>query len=64
VQPHTQAGAVAVWFSVSYASGMVFRYINRMTRRPDQRWLGGTIPIIFHTFVAAFLWTFGRYHTQ
>jgi uncharacterized protein len=64
VQPHTHAGAVAVWFSVAYASGMVFRYINRMTRRPDQRWLGGTIPIIFHTFVAAFLWTFGRYHTQ
>jgi uncharacterized protein len=64
VQPHTHAGAVAVWFGAAYASGMVFRYINRMTRRPDQRWLGGTIPIIFHTFVAAFLWTFGRYHTQ
>jgi hypothetical protein len=64
VQPHTHAGAVAVWFSVAYASGMVFRYINRMTRRADQRWLGGTIPIVFHTFVAAFLWTFGRYHTQ
>ena len=33
-----------------------------MTRRPDQRWLGGTIPIIFHSVVAAFLWTFATYH--
>jgi hypothetical protein len=63
VEPHPYAGAFVVWFSWAYASGMVFRYINRMTRRPDQRWLGGTIPIVFHTLVAAFLWTFGRYHT-
>jgi hypothetical protein len=33
-----------------------------MARRPDQRWLGGTIPIIFHAVVAAFQWTFGTYH--
>ena len=34
----------------------------RMARRPDQRWLGGTIPIVFHTVVAAFQWMFGTYH--
>ena len=45
-----------------YAAAMVVRYIIRMARRPDQRWLGGTIPIIFHTIVAAFQWTFGMYH--
>jgi hypothetical protein len=38
------------------------RYIVRMWRRPDQRWLGGTIPIVFHSIVAAFLWIVGRYH--
>jgi hypothetical protein len=33
-----------------------------MVRRPDQRWFGGTIPIIVHSVVAGFVWTFARYH--
>jgi hypothetical protein len=41
---------------------MVVRYLVRMTRRPDQRWTGGTIPIIFHALVATFQWIFGAYH--
>jgi hypothetical protein len=41
---------------------MIVRYVIRMTRRPDQRWLGGTIPIVFHCVVAAFQWTFGTFH--
>jgi hypothetical protein len=56
-------GRAIVWFSYVYFGGMVLRYIIRMRRRPDQRWFGGTIPIIFHSFVAAFLFTFGRYHS-
>jgi hypothetical protein len=59
--PH--AGRAALWFSYVYFAGMVVRYIARMTRRPDQRWLGGTIPIIFHSVVAAFLWTFGHFQS-
>jgi uncharacterized protein len=55
-------GRVVVGFSYVYFGGMVLRYIIWMWRRPDQRWFGGTIPIIFHSFVAAFLYTFGRYH--
>ena len=55
-------GRAVVWFSYVYFGGMVVRYVVRMWRRPDQRWFGGTIPIIFHSFVAAFLFTFGRYH--
>jgi hypothetical protein len=55
-------GRAVVWFSYLYFGGMVLRYVIRMWRRPDQRWFGGTIPIIFHSFVAAFLFTFGRYH--
>ena len=61
---HPPAGiprAVA-WFSCLYFGGMILRYIVWMARRPDQRWFGGTIPIIFHCVVAAFLWTFSRYH--
>lgn len=57
-----EMGRAIVWFSYLYFGGMVVRYIIRMTRRPDQRWFGGTIPIIFHSFVAAFLFTYGRYH--
>lgn len=57
-----EMGRAIVWFSYVYFGGMVVRYIIRMTRRPDQRWFGGTIPIIFHSFVAAFLITYGRYH--
>jgi hypothetical protein len=62
VAPHPGVGRAAVWFGYVYFAGMVFRYVNRMVRRPDQRWLGGTIPIVFHSFVAAFVWTFGQYH--
>jgi uncharacterized protein len=62
VEPHRRLGLAAVVWSYCYAGAMVLRYIVRMVRRPDQRWLGGTIPIIFHTVVAAFQWTFGMYH--
>jgi uncharacterized protein len=55
-------GYVIVSCSRLYFGGMVVRYIVRMWRRPDQRWLGGTIPIVFHSIVAAFLWIVGRYH--
>jgi hypothetical protein len=62
VDPHPYGGRASLWFSYVYFGGMIVRYIIRMKRRPDQRWLGGTIPIIFHSIVAAFLWTFGMYH--
>jgi hypothetical protein len=62
VQPRSGLGRAALWWSYLYFGAMVVRYMVRMTRRPDQRWLGGTIPIIFHSFVAAFQWMFGTYH--
>jgi len=62
VEPHPLLGRIVVYWSYGYAGFMVFRYIRRMIRRPDQRWFGGTIPIIFHTIVAAFQWAFGWWH--
>jgi uncharacterized protein len=56
------AGNVFVWVGCVYFSGMMVRYVIWMWRRPDQRWFGGTIPIIFHSVVAVFLFAFGRYH--
>ena len=61
--PRPRLGAVALWWSAAYFGAMVARYVIWMARRPDQRWLGGTIPIVFHSLVAAFQWTFGLYHS-
>ena len=61
-RPHPVLGAAALWWSYLYFGAMVVRYVIRMTRHPDQRWLGGTIPIIFHSLVALFQWLFGMYH--
>jgi hypothetical protein len=60
----SEVGRFVTWFSYLYFAGMIVRYVVRMIERPDQRWFGGTIPIIFHCVVAAFLWTFGRYHVS
>ncbi len=49
------------WFACAYAGSMAVRYVVRMARRPDQRWWGGTIPIIFHCVLAAFLLVLGSY---
>ena len=62
VDSHPTGGRFSMLFASGYALWMVVRYINRMICKPDQRWFGGTIPIIFHCVVAAFLWTWGRYH--
>jgi hypothetical protein len=64
VQPLPRLGRVVLVWSYLYASAMVIRYIVRMVRRPDQRWLGGTIPIVFHTVLAIFQWHFARYHAS
>ena len=64
VQPYPGRGRYVVWFACVYFGGMVVRYVVWMYLRPDQRWFGGTIPVIFHCVVAAFLWTFGMYHVR
>jgi hypothetical protein len=64
VQSYPGRGNYVVGFGWVYLCGMVLRYIMWMWRRPDQRWLGGTIPIIFHSIVALFIITFGSYHLR
>jgi hypothetical protein len=61
IRPHPWLGAVAYYWSYGYAAAMVVRYIVHMNRYPADRWTGGTIPIFFHTCVAAFQWTFGSF---
>jgi hypothetical protein len=50
--------------SILYAIGMVLRYALTMTYRPEMRWFGGTVPIVFHFVLAAFVYTWGRFHSQ
>jgi hypothetical protein len=62
VEPRPRLGLAALWWSYLYFGAMITRYGIRMARRPDQRWFGGMIPIVFHSVVAAFQWTFGTFH--
>ena len=57
-------GRAPLYFSYVYFGSMVLRYIVRMRRRPDQRWLGGAIPIIFHCVLAAYLFVLGRFYVS
>ena len=61
VPPRPELGAVLVIASYFYGAAMVVRYVVRMVRRPDQRWFGGTIPIVFHIVLAAWLLVLGSY---
>ena len=56
------AGIFLIGFSAIYAAAMVIRYIVRMSRRPEQRWFGGTIPIVFHFVLASYLFFLGDFY--
>jgi hypothetical protein len=55
-------GTIGVALSIVYAASMACRYVIRMVRRPDQRWFGGTIPIVFHFVLASFVFVLGVAH--
>jgi hypothetical protein len=55
-------GMLFIVASAVYAHVMGARYAVRMARRPEARWFGGAIPIVFHMVLAAFLFTWGLYH--
>ena len=49
-------------FSAVYAAAMVLRYALTMILRPEKRWFGDAIPIIFHFVLAGFIYVLGHYH--
>ena len=57
-------GRFLIGFSFVYAGAMLVRYAVRMYRLPSERWFGGAIPIVFHFVLAAFLFTWGKYHVS
>ncbi|MBI5316983.1 MAG: hypothetical protein HZB34_13545 [Nitrospirae bacterium] len=62
VQAKPLFGRTVLWFGYAYLAGMVLRYIIHMNLNPEARWFGGTIPILFHWVLAAFIIAFGQYH--
>ena len=63
-EPLPSSGRFLVALSAVYAGAMAARYAVRMARRPDARWFGGTIPIVFHWVLASFLFVVGSYHAS
>ncbi len=62
ITPEPALGTAVLWFTVAYAAAMPVRYCVRMWRRAEERWFGGTIPIVFHLVLASFLFVFATYH--
>jgi hypothetical protein len=64
VTPHPTFGFAVLAFAAVYAGSMVVRYAVRMRRQPEQRWFGGTIPIVFHWVLASWLLVFGSFNAS
>lgn len=54
-------GHLLIGLAIAYFSSMVIRYAATMARHPERRWLGGTIPIVFHCLLAAFIFMAGSF---
>lgn len=63
-EPNRSFGLFLIGLSGVYAGSMLVRYALRMARRPTERWFGGTIPIVFHIVLAAFLFVWGTYNAS
>lgn len=65
VRRRPRLGRSLVIASAVYFTGMVVRYALTMLLYPERRWLGtGTIPIVFHWVLAAYLSVLGRWHAK
>jgi hypothetical protein len=53
-----------LYFGYVYLAVMVARYPVQMVLHPESRWLGGTIPIVFHWVLAAFVIAVGLHHRR
>jgi hypothetical protein len=64
VRRRPRLGRGALVFGLVYAAAMLVRYALRMAWLPDERWLGGTIPIAFHLVLASFVLSFAWHHRR
>jgi len=64
VEPHRWLGTplwIAGWI---YANGMVVRYVTWMALKPEERWTGDSIPVVFHIVLASFLLVVASHHRR
>jgi len=61
---HPRLGKFLCTFGPLYFFVMILRYVIQMSLYPHERWLGGTIPIIFHCVLATFLIVLGHYYSS
>lgn len=52
----------ALWFGRVYFAAMIVRYTLNMHFHPKARWIGGTIPMVFHCVLATFIMVFACWH--
>jgi hypothetical protein len=65
VTARPRLGRVLVPGAVLYFAAMLARYVLTMAWYPERRWLGtGTIPVVFHWVLAAYLFVLGRHHAR
>jgi uncharacterized protein len=64
VRPDRRLGGVLWVVGWIYASSMVVRYGATMTMRPEKRWTGDLIPVVFHLVLASFLLTVAGHHRK
>jgi putative CocE/NonD family hydrolase len=61
---HPRLGSFLCSFGPLYFFTMILRYIINMSLYSHERWLGGTIPIIFHCVLATFLIVLGDFYSS
>lgn len=60
VAERPRAGRLLRRLSQVYFGSMIFRYCFSMWRYPERRWVGKTIPIVFHAILASYLFLYAR----
>ena len=63
-RPRPRGSRFLINVSAVYAGAMALRYVLTMILRPEMRWFGATIPIVFHFVLAGFIYVLGRYHAS
>ena len=64
VRRNRRLGAALWVFGWTYACVMVARYILTMALRPEKRWTGDLIPVVFHIILASFVLTVAGHHRR
>jgi hypothetical protein len=54
-RPRPRVASALGWVGAIYLASMIVRYVATMLARPEWRWFGHSIPVLFHLVLATFL---------